>query len=315
MKKHRLVVKDNALIDASFNLSLVEQRLMLLAIVEAREINGLSQLTPVEVPVQAYSELYGVSGSTAYESLWDAVKTLKRREFSYIDRYKGEDALSISGWVNKATYVKKSGLVVLYLSEDVITMISRLESQFTRYHLEQVADFKSKYSIRLYELVVKWLSVGTTEYYKIEDFRLKLGLEANEYKTMSLFKTNVLDKAMDEINAKTDIKIKYEQKRTGRSISHIKFSVKSKFIEIESNSATQYTFKLSEKQILRFASLLAFDSAFGSKFGKIGEETPELEKRLQSKLSDPDFCRKYSDDLMRVGYSEKPKKIRVKDVP
>lgn len=32
-----LVVKDNALINASYNLDLVEQRLILLAIVEARE--------------------------------------------------------------------------------------------------------------------------------------------------------------------------------------------------------------------------------------------------------------------------------------
>ena len=35
--KTELVVKDNALINASYNLDLVEQRLILLAIVEARE--------------------------------------------------------------------------------------------------------------------------------------------------------------------------------------------------------------------------------------------------------------------------------------
>ena len=45
----RLVVKDNSLIDASFNLSLVEQRLMLLAIVEARELVKLTPDTPIEV--------------------------------------------------------------------------------------------------------------------------------------------------------------------------------------------------------------------------------------------------------------------------
>ena len=36
-KKNNLVVKDNALIDASYNLDIVEQRLILLAIIEARE--------------------------------------------------------------------------------------------------------------------------------------------------------------------------------------------------------------------------------------------------------------------------------------
>ena len=35
--KNELIVKDNALINASYNLDLVEQRLILLAIVEARE--------------------------------------------------------------------------------------------------------------------------------------------------------------------------------------------------------------------------------------------------------------------------------------
>ena len=54
----RLVVKDNALIDASFSLSLIEQRLMLLAIVEAREINNLSSMTPVKVTVKSYIEQY-----------------------------------------------------------------------------------------------------------------------------------------------------------------------------------------------------------------------------------------------------------------
>ncbi|MCO8088233.1 replication initiation protein RepM [Acinetobacter indicus] len=311
MNKKKLVVKDNALIDASFNLSLVEQRVMLLAIVEAREINELSPMTPIEIPIQSYIDLYGVSGSTAYESLWEAVKTLKRREFSYLDRYKGEDALSIAGWVNKATYVKKRGLIVIYLSEEVISMISRLESQFTRYHLEQVADFKSKYSIRLYELVIKWLAIGKTDYYEIQDFRAKLGLSANEYKTMSLFKTNVLDKAVDEISTKTDIKIKYEQKRTGRSISHIMFSIKQKYTEIEVSHPVHYTFKLSDKQINMFASLLASDASFGSRVGKVGEQVEDLRKRLITQLADSEFCRKYSSDLVRLGYAEKPKKLKV----
>jgi hypothetical protein len=37
-----LVVKDNALINASYNLDLVEQRLILLAIVEARVVAEVS---------------------------------------------------------------------------------------------------------------------------------------------------------------------------------------------------------------------------------------------------------------------------------
>ena len=44
--KTELIVKDNALINASYNLDLVEQRLILLAIIEARESGkGLMPMT------------------------------------------------------------------------------------------------------------------------------------------------------------------------------------------------------------------------------------------------------------------------------
>ena len=45
--KTELIVKDNALINASYNLDLVEQRLILLAIIEARsQERGLMPMTP-----------------------------------------------------------------------------------------------------------------------------------------------------------------------------------------------------------------------------------------------------------------------------
>ncbi len=50
-----LVVKDNALINASYNLDLVEQRLILLAIVEARESGkGINANDPLEVHADSY---------------------------------------------------------------------------------------------------------------------------------------------------------------------------------------------------------------------------------------------------------------------
>jgi hypothetical protein len=51
-----LVVKDNALINASYNLDLVEQRLILLAIVEARESGkGINANDPLKFMQKAIS--------------------------------------------------------------------------------------------------------------------------------------------------------------------------------------------------------------------------------------------------------------------
>lgn len=256
---NRLVVKDNALIDASFNLSLIEQRLMLLAIVEAREIDGLSPKTAIEISVTSYTQQFKADSNNIYSAIKDAARTLKRREFSYLDRYKGQPAYSTANWVNKITYVDNSGLVVLYLSEEVISLISRLEEQFTKYHLEQVSSFKSKYSTRLYELIIKWLSTGVTEKYEINDLRNKLGLAVNEYSTMSNFKVNVLDKALSEINKHTDITVNYEQFKQGRTIKSVQFKFKHKPQKKQTASTKDVNTitSLSEAQINKYSIILA----------------------------------------------------------
>lgn len=260
---NRLVVKDNALIDASFNLSLVEQRIMLLAIVEAREIENLSPNTAIEISVSSYTQQFKADSNNIYSAIKEAARTLKRREFSYLDRYKGQSAYSTANWVNKITYVDNSGFVVLYLSEEVISLISRLEEQFTKYHLEQVSSFKSKYSTRLYELIIKWLSTGLTEKYEINDLRNKLGLAVNEYGTMSNFKTNVLDKALIEINKHTDINVNYEQFKQGRTIKAVQFKIEQKAKPKPALGRDQNTIdmfcNLTDAQINKYSIILAKD--------------------------------------------------------
>jgi len=306
--KNSLVVKDNALIDASFNLSLIEQRLMLLAIIEAREINNLTPSTRIEIKAQTYSKQFNVDESASYKSLASAGKTLKRREFTYKDRYKDHDARTVAGWVNSVTYVEKMGVIAIKLSEEVIAMISRLEDQFTRYHLEQVSKFNSKYSIRLYELVSKWLAVGQTEKYEISDLREKLGVGKTEYKTMSLFKTNVLDKAVAEINSESDLKVDYEQFRTGRAISHISLSVKPKHVIKTIDLPKEPTFNLTPKQLDLFARKLALDSVFGGKYAAVGETTDDFEIRVRALLESKETRLQFKDHLIRLGYSEKAPK-------
>ena len=265
-RETRLVVKDNALIDASFNLSLVEQRLMLLAIVEAREVNKLTPDSPIEVKATSYMEQYKIDERNAYKQLYDASKQLFNRQFSYTDRYADTDAVTVSRWVNEVTYVNDKGMVVMYLNRNVISMISRLEANFTQYLLEQVSEFKSKYSIRLYELLIKYRDIGTSKKFEIAELRSKLGLEDNEYKLNAVFKRDVLDKAVKEINDKADIQIKYEQFKEGRKVSHILFKFIKKKETKQKKSKDQNTVDMFNgmtiKQIMMFSDKLSRDTAF-----------------------------------------------------
>jgi plasmid replication initiation protein len=306
-KDSRLVVKDNSLIDASFNLSLVEQRLMLLAIVEARELDKLTPDTPIEVKATAYRDQYKTDESNAYSQLADATKQLFNRQFSYIDKYKGEDCITVARWVNRASYLNDRGTVVLYMSSEVISMISRLQANFTQYLLEQVSDFKSKYSIRLYELLIKYRDIGVSKKFEIGELRSKLGLENTEYKAMCDFKGYVLDKAIKEISDKADIQIKYDQFKEGRTISHILFKFIKKKETKQKKSKDQNTVDLfngmTDKQLDMFADKLSRDSAFQAHYtADVGESTKDYAIKIRNKLSDAFYVKEWMPYLESVGY-------------
>jgi plasmid replication initiation protein len=306
-KETRLVVKDNALIDASFNLSLVEQRLMLLAIVEAREIQDLTPDTPIEIKASSYREQYNTDSSEAYKQLSEATKQLFNRQFSYIDKYKSDDAITVSRWLNEATYINNKGTVVIYLNRNVISMISRLEANFTKYLLEQVSDFKSQYSIRLYELLIKYKDVGNSKKYTIEEIRSLLGIGVNEYKVLADFKKRVLDLAVKEINDKTDTTIKYEQFKEGRTISHILFKIGKKLAKKKKDSKDQNTVDmftgLSIKQCLMFGDKLSRDIAFQNHYkANVGENIEDYAERIATMLSDAFYVTEWMPYLETVGY-------------
>ena len=186
-----LVVKDNALIQASYTLELSEQRLILLAIVMARETGqGISHDSLLCVHGTIYANYFDVNNETAYTVLKDASKSLFDRYVTYHDKNPktGNDRSFHCRWVDKIGYEKDSGYVYLRFTQEVVPLITRLEKNFTSYELEQVSRLTSGYAMRLYELIIKWRSQCETPMLKLNEFRRQLGVENNQYQTMSNFK-------------------------------------------------------------------------------------------------------------------------------
>lgn len=293
--KNKIVVKDNALINASYNLDLTEQRLILLAIAEARESQtGITTDNELIVHASSYINTFEVERQTAYESLKEACLSLFGRQFSYqFDNEHGNLEKAHSRWVSKISYVENEAIVKLIFAPDVIPLITRLEECFTSYDLKQIAKLSSRYAIRLYELLISWRSVGKTKIFEIQEFREKLGIEEDEYARTEAFKRRVLEVAISQITEFTDINVKYEQHKKGRSIIGFSFSFKQK---------KEKSFpKLTQKQIQYFSNLLAHDSSFASKNSKVGESYYDFQKRIANEILVPQNIQLHLDDLRRVG--------------
>lgn len=259
-----LVVKDNALINASYNLELVEQRLILLAIIEARETGkGINANDALTIHASSYIQNFNVQKHTAYGALKDACRDLFSRQFSYQELSpKGNVINQTSRWVSQIGYIQEEGSVQLIFAPAVVPLITQLEQQFTSYDLEQVSTLKSKYATRLYEILISWRSVGKTPMIGLEELRGKLGLGVNDYKLLANFKLRVLELALEQINEHTDIFVKYEQHKKGRSIVGFSFSFKQKTkpkpVKQQRDPDTLDMFcDMSDAQIKTYSSILS----------------------------------------------------------
>ncbi|SJM73102.1 replication initiation protein RepM [Psychrobacter piechaudii] len=229
MAKSNLVVKTNYLNTVLQNLTLVEIRIIQLAIVDARETGkGLSTDTPLRIDAMRYAEVFNTTRQNGYLMMKDAEETLFNRRFSFLD----DDERTVkSRWISQVRYLDDEGAIELVFTPAVVKGITRIdgaEEFFTKYLLEQTARMDSNYSIRLYELLVQWKKAGKTPLFELEQFRGQMGLGINEYKRMCDFKRRVLDLAVEEINEKSDLKVSYEQEKKGRRITGFKFKIITK---------------------------------------------------------------------------------------
>jgi len=310
MPTNEIVVKDNALINASYNLDTVEQRLILLAILQARETKtGIDANTRLRIHASDYMDRFNVSKHAAYKALKTAVTNLFGRQFSYLtlDEKTGKSKKVISRWVQNIAYIDDAAILEVTFTMDVVPLITRLEQQFTSYQLKQVTQLTGKYAIRLYELLIAWRDVGKTPLFEISDFRSKLGLGVDDYPRIDTFKRRVLESAVKQINEHTDIIVKVEQHKEGRSIYGFSFFFKQKKSEKKPSQTSKdrntldLFSKMNDAQRYLFANKLA-ELPEMSEYSQGTESYPQFSVRIAEMLQDQDRFNELYPLLKKVGY-------------
>ena len=305
MPSNQLIVEDNALINASYNLDTVEQRLILLAILQAREEKiGIDANTRLRIHASEYMQRFDVNKHAAYKALKTAVANLFGRQFSYytIDQKTGKQKKVISRWVQNIAYIDDAATLEIAFTMDVIPLITRLEKQFTSYQLKQVTQLTGKYAIRLYELLIAWREVGKTPIFQIQDFRSKLGLESNDYPRIDTFKRRVLESAIQQINQHTDITVKVEQHKEGRSISGFSFSFKQRK---EAKKTISNKHEIIAKMTIAQRHLFAQKLSTMPEMSKYSQGTESFEQfaiRIAEMLEDPIKLQELYPYLKKAGY-------------
>lgn len=222
VSKNLIIVKSNNLVEASYKLTLDEMRILLLTIgkIDPKIENHHRDF---EFTVTEFAESFGVDEKIAYQQVQSAVDKLGSRWAILEDTGKVRRKAI---FLTDQTYFKGEGRFQIVLHEKMMPFVSEIKNKFTKYNLDSVSKFSGFHSIRLYEILAQYRSIG---YREITLLDLKNILQvADKYDRWDNFKQWVLMPSINEINEKSDLFIGFEPIKSGRAISVLRFSIQVK---------------------------------------------------------------------------------------
>jgi len=297
--KNELVVKSNQVIEASYRLSVVEQRVVLSAIAKIPKMCEVSDDEIYTVSVQDLQAL-GVHEKTAYRDLKEAVNRLYERSISLdID-----DKLIKMRWVQRIEFTENQSIVALRFSKDILPFISNVKANFTQYMLSEVSKMQGAYSVRVYELLVQYKTTGDRSI-SIEDFRFMLDL-GTRYKQFNDLLKRVIEPSINEINEQSDLKVTATPQKTGRKFTHIKFTIKQKqklkTLDPKRDPNTpDFFIKMTDAQRYLFANKIS-EMPEMSKYSQGTESYQQFAVRIAEMLLQPEKFREFYPLLIKIGF-------------
>ena len=240
----RKVVEHNALIQSVAKMQKTALKMFELA-VSCIDTDKIPENNTVYLSKKELFSFFEVSSSSKHSQFKEAIEFMQKQAYFKI---KSNKALGIEyESIVPIPYVKWNDYndeVLIRFSPEIMPYLINLKAEFTQYKISELQKLNSKYSIILY----RWLSMNYNQY---EHYSVKGGRRAeqvenyrkpsitvkelrvitdtlNEYKEMSNFTREVLNKPLEEINAHTSFNVTYEKVKKGRSIDSIVFHIEKK---------------------------------------------------------------------------------------
>ena len=319
------IVIQNRLLNAISHLELNERRLiMFLSPIVRKAIDSNPKQRVFKAYVIEFIEQYAIKSKKYYGEFAKIADSILEKVFYFWEDYKNTKVKVGVNWVSECRYLENEGALEIRLDDRVIEMLTIFDKNnpFTKYERQMIVNLGT-YGIILFELIASCMhQQHKQKAYTIEYLREKFNC-VETYPEFFNFKRYVIDRAISDIHQHTPFRIQYTQNKKGRIVSELVFTfediavktikTKKKKGEVERdpdtidwvNGATDKEIKLlSQKQADYFASKLANNTNFGSKFAKIGEDSKPFISRISKELQrDISKVSSYMPYLISEGYS------------
>ena len=224
-KAQQLVTQDYELIHSVQRLDVRPKQLLLTAISHVNpEVPLQRQPKPfsVDITAQQWTETWG-ERLNPYRDLKEAAEQLNGKRF-WLQNTKAKK--SWRNWITGAEYHEREGRITIQLHHDLMPYLCGAMTVFSTLRILHIKGLRSFASIRLYELTNQFRKSGVRQI-SLEELRSLLATK-DAHPRFADFRRKVLDKAVKEINSKTDLQIDWEPIKKGRAVAGIKFWVRDK---------------------------------------------------------------------------------------
>jgi plasmid replication initiation protein len=223
VSESQLVVKDNDLIQASFNLS--ARAYTLLCWLASKIQPNDEDFKKYTIDTKEFMVAIGSTNQRLYTDLIFAIEELFEPKLRLKCKTKKDTVIQIA-WLCLVEH-RSGGEKGFQFVPELKPYLLQLKEQFTQYELEFFLKLDTFYVKRFYELL-------KMEEYKgeltvtLENFRDRFRFEKDEYKSYGNFKSRIISPSIKKINEKTDLFVTYKEKKIGRKVDSLEFNIKNK---------------------------------------------------------------------------------------
>ncbi len=225
---------DFKLLEAQYPSLNRDEQIVLIACLSQINPITLDANTPVRLSASEFKDLTTTSGGNRYRDLKSAVDKLYSRSITIENPDPDDPELTFTRtrWVHSIEYYEGQGRLVLYFAPKLIPYIADLQGNYRSFEKLQVSNFKSKHTLKLYQLLIQWQGKGQREL-TLEEIRKIFGL-GKSYDVVGNMKSKVIDPAIADINEHTNLwvgttaerrkKQFYSQRKQGRRVIAFQFT-------------------------------------------------------------------------------------------
>ncbi len=222
------IVHSNELVEASYNLSIDEMRLI--SFVATKVDSRKSDVGEIKVYPTEFAHAFGLNKHNMHRNLVNSIKSLATKAVTMPLDNKRNVVLP---WLGMGIYDRQpddSSHVIVAFSQYIQPYLFELKDRFTVINFEQAARLNTPFSFRLYQWLIKAKNLDNSKeghsvqvILELDWIKSQAGLEGR-YARWDVFKDKVIQPSVNLINSKTDISVIWKPIKQGRKVNAIQFN-------------------------------------------------------------------------------------------